>query len=86
MRYIDADLIKYWPDPETLEFDEAFKPQIDSIPTADVEPVVHAFWIKSTYIPDGKRAYVCSRCGRDNAVKEPYCNCGAKMDGRGATQ
>ena len=25
-------------------------------------------------------SYKCSRCGRTEKVKEPYCNCGAKMD------
>jgi len=26
-------------------------------------------------------AYRCSICGRNEHVKEPYCNCGAKMKG-----
>ena len=25
--------------------------------------------------------YECSECGRTESEKEPYCNCGAKMDG-----
>ena len=25
--------------------------------------------------------YKCSLCGRTEIKKEPYCNCGAKMDG-----
>lgn len=25
--------------------------------------------------------YVCNRCGRVEMLKEPYCNCGAKMEG-----
>ena len=45
----------------------------------EVAPVVHAFWVRSTYIPSGTRAYICSRCGRDEPNEEPYCNCGAKM-------
>lgn len=27
--------------------------------------------------------YRCSLCGRIERFQEPYCNCGAKMDGRG---
>lgn len=26
------------------------------------------------------KRYVCSECGRTEKNKEPYCNCGAKMD------
>ena len=29
--------------------------------------------------------YRCSLCGRPELHKEPYCNCGAKMDGRSDT-
>ena len=28
--------------------------------------------------------YRCSVCGREEVAKEPYCNCGAKMDGGNA--
>lgn len=31
--------------------------------------------------PFGKVYYICSRCGRIEYTKEPYCNCGAKMKG-----
>lgn len=31
--------------------------------------------------PLGKVYYICSRCGRIEYTKEPYCNCGAKMKG-----
>ena len=61
------------------------------IPAADVEPVRHARWVKITKpqksnegffywnaIP--KTIYFCSYCGRKENKKEPYCNCGAKMD------
>lgn len=27
----------------------------------------------------GEVYYICSRCGRRESHKEPYCNCGAKM-------
>lgn len=65
---------------------------IDSISGADVAPVVHGEWreeFRSQISPDGyfywntpqKKIYVCSICGREEVKKEPYCNCGARMDG-----
>jgi hypothetical protein len=29
-----------------------------------------------------RKVWACSRCGRLEKQKEPYCNCGAKMVGR----
>lgn len=51
--------------------------------TADVVPVVHGWWISFL---DGdhimpERYYRCSRCGRIESRRQPYCHCGAKMDG-----
>ena len=65
---------------------------IDSISGADVVPVIHGEWreeFRSQISPDGyfywntpqKKIYVCSICGREEVKKEPYCNCGARMDG-----
>ena len=63
--------------------------KLQSLPAADVAPVVHAHWIHTgEYLTnsDGKRLkklsdlYVCHRCHRVEAVPELYCNCGAKMD------
>ena len=50
---------------------------------AGVAPVVHGRWIKEVYIdPYGAdwTKYRCSLCGRVEIKKEPYCNCGAKME------
>lgn len=50
----------------------------------DVAPVVHGKWLKEVYRdPYGAdwTRYVCSLCGKVEIKKEPYCNCGAKMDG-----
>lgn len=52
-------------------------------PAADVAPVVHGRWISFL---DGdhimpERYYRCSRCGRVESRLQPYCHCGAKMDG-----
>lgn len=66
---------------------------VNNIPDADVAPVAHGRWIpkyeiKEMYyspddvenyrVPDG---FSCSRCGRVEYHREPYCNCGARMDG-----
>lgn len=62
---------------------------IESAPTADVAPVVHGEWITccneprltSTSAGASKFWFECSLCGRQETQKEPYCHCGAKMDG-----
>ena len=59
---------------------------IKDIPAADVAPVVHGrwepvlegVWNLPTPICVG---WSCSLCGRYEQYKEPYCNCGARMDG-----
>lgn len=56
---------------------------IEALPAADVAPVVHGRWISFL---DGdhimpERYYQCSRCGRVESRLQPYCHCGAKMDG-----
>lgn len=65
----------------------------ENLPIADVAPVVHGRWIpkyeikKMYYSPDDVENYKvpdgfsCSRCGRVEYRREPYCNCGARMDG-----
>ena len=56
------------------------------IPTADVVEVKHGEW-KLTKIERGWNCceypaeYTCSVCGRTEKQQEPYCHCGAKMDG-----
>ena len=77
---------------ERKEFLEILK----SAPSADVTPVRHGRWIEEhgeTFIPieydtNGEPilhnyvGYHCSLCGRYEPVQEPYCNCGALMDGK----
>jgi len=49
----------------------------------DAEPVRHGKWIverRSKFPFDGV-SIKCSLCGRYEYKKEPYCHCGAKMDG-----
>ena len=52
--------------------------------TVDAVEVVHGRWIED-YVyaedPHDRLRYKCSVCGRTKEYKEPYCNCGAKMDG-----
>ena len=55
--------------------------EINSIPAADVAPVVHARWIPFHSETAGDIQY-CSNCEIGNAAKSDFCpNCGAKMDG-----
>ena len=58
-------------------------------PTADMVEVKHGEWLDcvetGTTVAgikvSGFVGYKCSLCGRYEGKKEPYCNCGAKMDG-----
>lgn len=86
MRLIDADKIRWKSYPndygETND-DYVEKCDIDNMPTVDAVPVVHGRWISFL---DGdhimpERYYRCSRCGRVESRCQPYCHCGAKMDG-----
>ena len=60
--------------------------------TADVEGVKHGQWLdnieKTSTVAgitkDFAIGYKCSLCGRTEINREPYCNCGTKMDGGNA--
>lgn len=66
-----------------------FLKRLAELEKADVEEVKHAHWLddiqKVTTVAgvefNGFVGYRCSLCGRREPSKEPYCNCGAKMDG-----
>ena len=75
---------------------ETFGEGIDSIPTLDVQPVVHAHWISKKNInneaDNNTRSiihfeHICSNCKKahyslDEVCEQKYCDeCGAKMDG-----
>ena len=60
---------------------------------SNVEPVKHGKWIekrRGEKSPEGyyywntplTHVFVCSECGRQENKREPYCHCGAKMDGK----
>ena len=96
MRLIDADALGEKVVPYTLErgcvigrhsgIADAVLKLIDDAPTIDAEPVRHgrweavteSVWNLQTPVLQGWR---CSLCGRYEPQKEPYCHCGAKMDG-----
>ena len=67
----------------TLLTPEEFAEYLYEIPAADVAPVVHGKWITRSDkgVISMTHPYMCSRCWRVEMNKEPYCNCGAKMDG-----
>ena len=60
---------------------------IRTAPTVEVAEVKRGYWIEylecviTFSAKKYKTNYKCSICGRQERVKEPYCNCGAKMDG-----
>lgn len=83
MRLIDADGIKDSIKWNRTDADDLIKYYIDSAPTVDAVPVVHAKW----NLADDGDGIVCSNCGEDfcTIVYEEermlYCpHCGAKMD------
>ena len=81
-RYIDAkklsDLIRDHDAPPRYGYLDLW--DIEDAPTEDVQPVVHARWIKND-IPNSELSK-CTNCGYDlGAWSFKYCpNCGAKMD------
>ena len=73
------------------EMDKVLLEVMDAIPTADIQPVIHAHWCDDMGVwIEGERCmgrgqmidmFYCSWCGYHMYYKTPYCaNCGAKMD------
>lgn len=90
-RYIDADAIRlYWLENGENEYvydTNAFLDSIDNAPTADVAPVVHAYWIGYETMswrngrPKRRKYNRCSNCRTASAVRHKACpNCRAIMD------
>ena len=63
---------------------ESFYDALQTIPTADVAPVRHGYWVKEKR--DVLIHWHCSACKECFYLDEPnaeYCpHCGAKMDGK----
>ena len=74
---------------QTYNLDDAYKQGwddalccIESIPVADVAPIIHGQWETNSDMPDTLICSVC-KCGFDMWKHDPhnFCpNCGAKMD------
>lgn len=65
---------------------EKIEELLNSIPTADVAPVIHGKWNLVRRMGDGA-IMKCSICGREYNFNSffriedcPYCHCGAKMN------
>ena len=92
MAYIDKDkllqdiaetvIFSVRPDRPSAELRGARKiiDRIEAAPTADVVEVKHGRWIP-VKLTRRTTEYKCSICGRWERTEQPYCNCGAKMDG-----
>ena len=91
-RLISADELKkkaYWMemlDNNGIPFDvqAVSVSSIDLAPTIEAEPVRHGKWIPiiDEYGTHSMlTGHKCSLCGRCEEKEEPYCHCGAKMDG-----
>ena len=83
--YIDKEALRdalYDADAITMNGVKIF----NQFPSADVEPVKHGRWepvlegVWNVPIPV-LVGWRCSQCGRIEQEEEPYCNCGAKMEG-----
>ena len=69
------------------EYSQKVDKVIKSVPAADVAPVRRGKWIQH-YEPydtgeewaEAPYGFECSECGRCEAEKEPFCNCGAKIE------
>ena len=74
---VDCDRIGHVPK-RVIDF---FTLGMESVPSADVEPIRHGYWIRDLTYSYGIH-YICSVCGKVKQWKSNYCpNCGAKMDG-----
>ena len=92
MRPIDADeltdkaeiLYQHTPSGKIIPWSAVRVCVINNIKTIAAVPVLHGRWIAIGYYDDDGdfcTEYKCPFCGRIEPWKEPYCHCGAKMDG-----
>ncbi len=93
---LDADVFDYCREGRADEIPDIEKRCNGFKHKADVVEVRHGKWVPHEFEQhngyDGCRqesycylkptCYRCSLCGRIEEYQEPYCNCGAKMDGK----
>lgn len=94
-RLIDADALRLMTVEEcaghTIEYAMGWKACVDwikTLPAVDAAPVVHGYWIGTSYdgYADGNPVYdewECSECGWEHKGEDTpnYCqHCGARMD------
>ena len=85
--YIDKELLLKDVGDNPSPIYEAFRRVINSQPIVNVA-MKHGKWLDNIEQVDTLAAvkkwcnvgYKCYICGRTEIEKEPYCNCGAKMD------
>ena len=82
---VDAVADVYYNTPDINLSCEKFEAAILKIPSSDVAPVKHGRWepiLEGVWnLPTPVLVgWCCSQCGRTEQEKEPYCNCGVKMD------
>lgn len=89
-RYIDADRLFRYVDEQTHLSKGKLQNYIRENVTTDVEEVKHGYWVDDIQDVPPLNGYIkrktlvgyrCSLCNSSELRKEPYCNCGAKMDG-----
>jgi hypothetical protein len=85
-----STLVKDWSDLCTIIGECGGLTRVKALTEADKDGrlAVHGRWISFL---DGdhimpERYYRCSRCGRVESRRQPYCHCGAKMDGGDNTE
>ena len=90
-RYIDADKLFRYVDEQTHLSKGKLQNYIRENVTTDVAEVKHGKWVEDIkeittlngIVPmKALVGYRCSVCNRAEFRKEPYCNCGTKMDER----
>lgn len=84
MTFEESDIITK--DGKTFVNFEVVRDYIEYAEACDVKPVKHATWRENkVYYADENgesrtgSVFACTRCGRTEKTKQPYCNCGAKM-------
>ena len=87
-RYIDADKFVKSLEKQSYYSKTNIETRISKMPTADVQPVIHAHWVPQSrlkhilyYLQTGQDFCSCSNCTSCGNKLMRHCpTCGAKMD------